>query len=72
MDRQFAVGDRVIARDEEAVGVPVGTVGTVVHAFARWLEVCDVQFYDHPGVRAVLTSALDLAPDADAPSPVTP
>jgi hypothetical protein len=67
MMQRFAVGDRVIALVAQAAGVPVGTVGTVVQVFARLPELCDVQFDDHAGVRAVLASALDLAPDADVP-----
>jgi hypothetical protein len=69
MMQRFAVGDRVIALDEQAAGVPTGTLGTVVHVFAQLPEICDVRFDDHAGLRAVLASALDHAPDADAPPP---
>jgi hypothetical protein len=60
--QRFAVGDRVIAIDEQATGVPVGTVGTVVQVFARLLEICDVQFDDYVGTRAVLTNGIAPAP----------
>jgi len=58
MGQRFAVGDRVIALDAQATGVPTGTVGIVVQVFARLLELCDVQFDDHVGMRAVETNAL--------------
>jgi hypothetical protein len=69
MKHRFVVGDRVTARDEQATGVPTGTLGTVVHVFERQVEICDVQFDDHAGLRAVLTSALAPAPVSDAPGP---
>lgn len=69
MLQRFAVGDRVIALDEQVDGVPFGTVGTIVHVFARVPEVCDVAFDDHEGLRAVFTSALDPAPPSSAPAP---
>jgi hypothetical protein len=69
MPRHFAVGDRVIALDEQVAGVLVGTVGTIVHVFARMPEICDVAFDGHEGLRAVFTSALDPAPPPNAPAP---
>jgi len=60
--QRFAVGDRVIAIDEQATGVPTGTLGTVVQVFARLPEICDVQFDEYPGTRAVLMNALAPAP----------
>jgi hypothetical protein len=60
--QRFAVGDRVIAIDEQATGAPVGTVGTVVQVFARLPEICDVQFDDYAGTRAVLTNGIAPAP----------
>jgi hypothetical protein len=69
MPQRFAVGDRVIVTNAQAIGVLVGTMGTVVRAFDRVPEVCDVQFDGQPGKRAVLTSALALAPPPNAPAP---
>jgi hypothetical protein len=62
MQHRFQVGDRVIALDELVTGVPVGTLGTVVRIFVQLPVICDVEFDDHPGVRAVLASAIAPAP----------
>ena len=62
MDQRFQVGDRVIAIDEHVAAVPIGTLGTVVQIFVQMPEICDVEFDDHPGVRAVSASALAPAP----------
>jgi hypothetical protein len=70
MEQRFVVGDRVIALDEQATGVPVGTFGTVVRIFSRLPEICDVAFDEYAGLHAVPTSALALAPPSDAPSPI--
>jgi hypothetical protein len=69
MMQRFAVGDRVIVTNAQVTGMPVGTVGTVVRAFARVPEICDVQFDGHNGLRTVLTRALTLAPPPKAPAP---
>lgn len=67
MAQQFVVGDRVIVIDAQVAGMPKGTVGTVVRAFARVPEVCNVQFDGHKGPRTVLTNALAPAPNAPPP-----
>ena len=63
---QLAGGDRVIARDAQATGVPSGTVRTVVQVFARLPEICDVQLYDYAERCAVLTNALAPVPMLEA------
>jgi hypothetical protein len=67
MAQQFAVGDRVIATNEQATAVPIGSLGTVVRVFARVPGICDVVFDQYPGVRAVPMDALEMAPSSDAP-----
>jgi hypothetical protein len=69
MPRRFAVGDRVIAINEQAAAVPVGTIGTVMQVFPRVPEICDVAFDGYAGLHAVFTSALDPAPPPNAPAP---
>ena len=71
MQHRFQVGDRVIVIDAAVAGVPVGTVGTVVRAFARVPEICDLQFDGYRGVRAVLTRALAPVPTSDTPPPTS-
>jgi hypothetical protein len=71
MSQHFAIGDRVIVTNEQATGMPLGSVGTVVRAFAYAPEVCDVQFDGQKGIRAVMTSALAPAPPPNAPAPPT-
>ena len=69
MAQRFAVGDRVIAIDAQMVGVPEGTVGTVVRLFVRVPEMCDVVFDEYTGLHAVFMDALAPAPPSDAPPP---
>ena len=69
MGQQFAVGDRVIVVNEQAIGLPRGTMGTVVRAFVGVPDICDVQFDGVRIIRAVLTNALASAPRSDAAPP---
>jgi hypothetical protein len=66
MVQHFAVGDRVIAIDEQATGVPQGSLGTVARVFRQAPEICDVKFDDHAGWRAVLANTLAPAPPEKA------
>lgn len=72
MAQRFAVGDRVIVTDMRAAGGREGTLGTVVRVFERVPEICDVQFNGHWGARAVLTSALKIAPSSNPAPPTQP
>jgi hypothetical protein len=62
MAQQFAVGDRVIVTNAHVARVSRNTVGTVVRVFAKWLEMCDVQFDNYTGPMVVLMEALAPAP----------
>jgi hypothetical protein len=62
MPQRFQVGDRVIAIDEQAAGVPMGTSGIVALVIVGPPEICDVRFADHSDLQAVRSDALAPGP----------